>query len=113
MNAKPQFQTSGESRGFAGTGRGLQSIRPPKRYVFGSLLILTFFLEGYQQTMSALERPWVTPEQLRPLLDLFLLERAAYEVGYEAANRVAWIDLPAGGLARLIRKLLGDADAQV
>jgi len=71
------------------------------------------FLDGYQQAMSTLERPWVTAEQLRPLLDLFLLERAAYEVGYEAANRVAWIDLPASGLARLIRKLLGDADAQV
>ena len=53
-----------------------------------------------------------TPAQLQPLLDLFLLERAAYEVGYEAANRVAWIDLPTSGLARLVRKLLGDNDGQ-
>jgi maltose alpha-D-glucosyltransferase/alpha-amylase len=70
------------------------------------------FLEGYQQAMTDLQRPWVTEEQLQPLLDLFLLERAAYEVGYEAANRVAWIDLPASGLARLMRKLLGDNDGQ-
>lgn len=46
--------------------------------------------------------------QLQPLLDLFLLERAAYEVEYEAANRVAWIDLPASGLARLVGQLLAD-----
>ncbi|CAG9171299.1 maltose alpha-D-glucosyltransferase [Cupriavidus pampae] len=65
------------------------------------------FLNCYQQTMRQAERTWVEPAQLQPLLDLFLLERAAYEVGYEAANRVAWIDLPTSGLARLVRKLLG------
>jgi maltose alpha-D-glucosyltransferase/alpha-amylase len=62
---------------------------------------------GYSEVCasSAAVRPWVTPEQMKPLLDLFLLERAAYEVGYEAANRVTWIDLPVSGLARLLRRL--------
>ncbi|MFJ5382463.1 hypothetical protein ACIPID_12380, partial [Cupriavidus sp. CER94] len=57
-------------------------------------------------------QPWAAAGQLQPLLHLFLLERAAYEVGYEAANRVAWIDLPTSGLARLVRKLLGDDHGQ-
>ncbi|HET6182521.1 MAG TPA: maltose alpha-D-glucosyltransferase [Acetobacteraceae bacterium] len=35
------------------------------------------------------------------LLQLFLIEKAAYEVAYEAANRPAWIDVPLHGLARL------------
>jgi len=71
------------------------------------------FLDGYRQHMEASGAPWVQPGQLQPLLDLFLLERAAYEVEYEAANRLAWIDLPASGLARLVRKLLGGtAEAQ-
>jgi len=70
------------------------------------------FLHCYAQTMAAAAQPWATPEQLHPLLDLFLLERAAYEVGYEAANRVAWIDLPTSGLARLVRRLLGDDHGQ-
>jgi maltose alpha-D-glucosyltransferase / alpha-amylase len=70
------------------------------------------FLNCYQQTMAAAPRAWAASEQLQPLLDLFLLERAAYEVGYEAANRVAWIDLPTSGLARLVRKLLGDDDGK-
>lgn len=70
------------------------------------------FLNCYQLAMSAAPRPWAAAGQLQPLLHLFLLERAAYEVGYEAANRVAWIDLPTSGLARLVRKLLGDDHGQ-
>ncbi|HEY0178334.1 MAG TPA: maltose alpha-D-glucosyltransferase [Dokdonella sp.] len=40
------------------------------------------------------------------LLRLFLIEKAAYEVAYEAANRPAWIGLPVRGLARLATELL-------
>ncbi len=65
------------------------------------------FLHCYQQSMQAAPQQWAETAQMGQLLDLFLLERAAYEVGYEAANRVAWIDLPTSGLARLVRKLLG------
>ena len=68
------------------------------------------FVAGYLQIAEAAPQPWVEPEQAQALLDLFLLERAAYEVGYEAANRVAWVDLPVNGLARLIRKLTGAAE---
>ena len=32
------------------------------------------------------------------LLDFFLLEKAAYEIGYEAANRPAWLAIPLHGL---------------
>lgn len=63
------------------------------------------FLQAYLDTAAAAPHPWVSPEQFYALIDLFQLERAAYEVGYEAANRVTWIDLPLAGLARLARKL--------
>ena len=33
------------------------------------------------------------------LLDFFLLEKAAYEIGYEAANRPTWLAIPLAGLA--------------
>jgi maltose alpha-D-glucosyltransferase / alpha-amylase len=39
------------------------------------------------------------------LLDFFLIEKAAYEIGYEAANRPAWLPIPLNGLARIIRRL--------
>ncbi|MCF8532783.1 MAG: maltose alpha-D-glucosyltransferase [Reyranella sp.] len=43
------------------------------------------------------------------LLDFFLIEKAAYEVGYEAANRPAWLPVPVGGLIRLASRVLGPA----
>jgi maltose alpha-D-glucosyltransferase/alpha-amylase len=42
----------------------------------------------------------------RALLDLFLVEKAAYEIAYEAANRPSWIGVPLTGLARLTTRLL-------
>jgi maltose alpha-D-glucosyltransferase/alpha-amylase len=40
------------------------------------------------------------------LLDLALLEKAAYEVCYEAAHRPDWIGIPRAGLARASRRVL-------
>ena len=42
----------------------------------------------------------------RALLDLFLIEKAAYEIAYEAANRPSWIGVPLAGLARLAGRIL-------
>jgi maltose alpha-D-glucosyltransferase/alpha-amylase len=42
----------------------------------------------------------------RALLDLFLIEKAAYEIGYEAANRPMWLRVPLAGLCRLARRVL-------
>jgi maltose alpha-D-glucosyltransferase/alpha-amylase len=42
----------------------------------------------------------------RSLLDLFLVEKAAYELTYEAANRPSWVGVPLGGLAALARRIL-------
>ncbi|MDZ4320570.1 MAG: phosphotransferase, partial [Phenylobacterium sp.] len=56
------------------------------------------FLDGYGEVAGA-----VSTE----LLDLFLLEKAAYEVSYEAANRPAWLGTPLRGLAATIDRLLG------
>jgi maltose alpha-D-glucosyltransferase / alpha-amylase len=49
------------------------------------------------------------PEAARDaaLLDLFLIEKAAYEVVYEVGNRPDWLGVPLGGLARLVDGLLG------
>ena len=73
----------------------------------------TTFLEGFvaQATESFLAgyRAAAGPEDSaadRAVLDLFLLEKAAYEIVYEAANRPAWIDVPLRGLARIADTLL-------
>jgi maltose alpha-D-glucosyltransferase/alpha-amylase len=61
------------------------------------------FLTGYRGTFGEEAAEAVNPD----LLDLFLIEKAAYEVVYEAANRPSWIDVPLHGLAERTRHLLG------
>ena len=41
----------------------------------------------------------------RSLVDLFLIEKAASEIAYEAANRPAWTGVPIAGLARLASRI--------
>jgi len=55
------------------------------------------FLSGYADVLPA-----ENGEAEQNLLRLFLIEKAAYEIAYEAANRPAWIDVPLHGLAQLI-----------
>jgi maltose alpha-D-glucosyltransferase/alpha-amylase len=42
-----------------------------------------------------------------PLLDLFLLEKAAYEIKYEATNRPTWLGIPLAGMYAITERLLG------
>jgi maltose alpha-D-glucosyltransferase / alpha-amylase len=66
------------------------------------------FLEQYRAAIEASPQPLVAPESEQALLDLFLIEKAAYEIRYEAANRPTWLGLPVRGLAALASRLLGD-----
>ena len=65
-------------------------------------------LTGYAEGSGA---P-LTPEQLN-LLDLFTLEKAAYEIAYEATNRPDWIVVPIKGLASIAERLLSEPQAKV
>jgi maltose alpha-D-glucosyltransferase/alpha-amylase len=49
----------------------------------------------------------------RPLLDLFLLEKAAYEICYEAANRPTWINIPLRGFNEIAMRVLNTAKEKV
>lgn len=59
------------------------------------------FLEAYRAVARAAPHPWATPEAEEALIALFSLQKAAYEIRYEAANRPGWIGLPIRGLAAL------------
>ena len=45
-------------------------------------------------------------ERRSALVDFFLLEKAAYELVYEAGNRPTWLDVPLAGLAALAERVL-------
>jgi maltose alpha-D-glucosyltransferase/alpha-amylase len=70
------------------------------------------FLDAYRVVLLDAPRPWVLPENWHALLDLFLIEKAAYEICYEAANRPAWLPIPLRGMAELAaRSVEGLSDA--
>ncbi len=71
------------------------------------------FLEAYRSVLHAAPKPWVEKSAEQTLLDLFLLEKAAYEVRYEAANRPGWIGIPLAGLSRVSARLLQEASENV
>ena len=64
------------------------------------------FLDAYRAVLHAAEPRWVPADAEEALLDLFLLEKAAYEIRYEVANRPTWIGIPLAGLHAIAERLL-------
>jgi maltose alpha-D-glucosyltransferase/alpha-amylase len=62
------------------------------------------FLRGYWAASSMRNGP-----ATRALLGMFLIEKAAYEIAYEAANRPTWIGVPLAGLSRLAKRVMESA----
>ena len=60
------------------------------------------FLDGYFENMDGCDSLPAEKEVSLKLLDLFVLEKALYEVIYEVANRPDWLAIPMNGLARLV-----------
>jgi len=56
------------------------------------------FLDAYYASIGT--------ERNADLLDFFLIEKATYELAYEAANRPAWLPIPVNGLSRLAERIL-------
>jgi maltose alpha-D-glucosyltransferase / alpha-amylase len=69
------------------------------------------FLAAYRAGHAASEHRWVGEDGETALLDLFLIEKAAYEICYEAANRPAWLGIPLNGLARIADRTIAAAES--
>jgi maltose alpha-D-glucosyltransferase/alpha-amylase len=64
-------------------------------------------LAAYREAVSPLVD--IQDQQERSgLLDLFMLEKAAYEINYEVSNRPDWLAVPLRGLTELLDRLLLD-----
>jgi maltose alpha-D-glucosyltransferase/alpha-amylase len=64
------------------------------------------FLDAYLAVAEPQPHPWLRPAEEQDIIDIFLIEKVAYEIGYEIANRPAWLHVPLRGLERLARRLL-------
>jgi len=63
------------------------------------------FLATYKETAAKLAHQWQDPAGQQALIKLFTLEKAAYEISYEANNRPNWIRIPLQGLMEILREL--------
>ena len=60
------------------------------------------FLDAYRETIGDCPSYPQDPAEASRLLDLFLLEKALYEICYEAANRPHWVRIPLKGVTSLL-----------
>ena len=65
------------------------------------------FLAAYREVLHTAATPWLPAAAEQSLLDLFLLEKAAYEIRYEVANRPAWLSIPLSGFVAIAERLIG------
>jgi maltose alpha-D-glucosyltransferase/alpha-amylase len=64
------------------------------------------FIDQYCAALGQAQRPWFTPAVLRILLPLAVMEKAAYEVVYEASHRPSWLHIPLAGLIDMATRVL-------
>jgi maltose alpha-D-glucosyltransferase/alpha-amylase len=60
------------------------------------------FLSAYQETVSGSALTPSNPSAFQALLDLYLLEKAFYELMYELNSRPDWVKIPLMGIASLL-----------
>lgn len=65
----------------------------------------TVFLTNYQNALAKAPQLPNTASEIRQVLDVFLLEKAAYEIAYEARNRPKWLPIPLNGFTNILSRL--------
>ncbi len=81
------------------------SVLRPLMQAWGDRLTAAFW-DSYRETSTAEVALWpgTKEEQARQLLDLFLLEKALYEVEYELTNRPTWSHIPLEATLRILQQ---------
>ncbi|NBF02121.1 maltose alpha-D-glucosyltransferase [Pseudomonas sp. Fl5BN2] len=88
---------------------GVAQQRVVRRYLEASRRT---FVEAYRLATANLAHGWQEPTAADAALALFSLEKAAYELAYEAENRPAWLHVPLHGLVGLMRELKPFSDIE-
>ncbi|MCW0392433.1 maltose alpha-D-glucosyltransferase [Xanthomonas sacchari] len=96
-----EVSARGEEGTAARVGAGLDTAQEAFLAAFRSRASAAF-LAAYRGVLDASPHPWVAPAAFEATTLLFLIEKACYEIRYEAANRPAWIMVPIQGLLRIL-----------
>ncbi|GAB0113525.1 maltose alpha-D-glucosyltransferase [Acidisoma sp. C75] len=99
----------------AATAPSIAALSPNAAERYGALLSSfrdvaeAAFLSAYRQAIVAMPDASATIGAEASLLDLFLIEKAAYEIRYEILNRPAWLGIPLRSFVPLAETILGEA----
>jgi maltose alpha-D-glucosyltransferase/alpha-amylase len=74
-------------------------------------LVCNTFLSAYREATAGCPSVPDDPALFKDLLDVFLLEKALYEIRYEATNRPDWLPLPVQGTLNLLSRI-GEGHAE-
>jgi maltose alpha-D-glucosyltransferase/alpha-amylase len=69
---------------------------------FWSQWITTQFLAAYRGKVANASFATRSSEEVQTLLDVFLLEKAVYELAYELNNRPSWVRVPLSGILQIL-----------
>jgi maltose alpha-D-glucosyltransferase/alpha-amylase len=84
-----------------------EAARKTKREIVGRFCEISerIFLAAYRDAVRPLAECWPASEAETALLQLFTLEKIAYEIAYEGANRPQWLHVPLLRLAEWAERL--------
>ncbi len=81
-------------------GRPAPELEPWAR--FWHLWVSVAYLQSYLGVIDGAAFMPADPADLRLLLDVYLVEKAVYEVGYELNNRPGWVQIPLQGILQTV-----------
>ena len=70
------------------------------------------FLRAYRTASADLPHSWRNADGEQAALTLFSIEKAAYEINYEASYRPEWLDVPLAGLADICKPLMENGNGR-
>ena len=70
---------------------------------FWNLWVSVEYLKGFMQAAGNAPFMPKSREEIDFLLNVFLLEKAVYELGYEFNNRPDWVNVPIAGILELLQ----------
>jgi maltokinase len=87
---------------FSAETRAVDPVRLQKAADRWYKLITDAYLDAYIQTMGNITDLFGSRTELNFLLQLHLLEKAVYELGYELNGRPDWIRIPLKGIQHVL-----------
>ena len=70
---------------------------------FWQVWVSSIYLRSYLEEARQAAFLNATPDEVELLLDVYMLEKAVYEVGYELNNRPDWLNVPLQGILELLQ----------